>query len=93
MLRIRRDAGRLFHKGWSARKISRYLGYHYTAIMRWIEFGEKTFNFKCYASVWFEKGYIDTKRSILQALGTNLRLKDKKLAVDIHPFFIPFIEH
>ena len=33
---IRRDAARLFHKGWSARKIGRHLGYHHTAIMKWV---------------------------------------------------------
>jgi transposase InsO family protein len=37
MPRIRRDAARLFHKGWSARKIGRYLGYHHTAVMKWVE--------------------------------------------------------
>lgn len=37
MPRIRRDAARLFHKGWSARKIGRYLGYHHTAIMKWVK--------------------------------------------------------
>lgn len=36
MPRIRRDAGRLFHKGWSARKIGRYLGFHHTAVMKWV---------------------------------------------------------
>jgi putative transposase len=36
MPRIRRDAARLFRKGWSARKIGRYLGYHHTAVMKWV---------------------------------------------------------
>lgn len=36
MPRIRRDAARLFHKGWSARKIGRHLGYHHTAVMKWV---------------------------------------------------------
>lgn len=36
MPRLRRDAARLFHKGWSARKIGRYLGYHHTAVMKWV---------------------------------------------------------
>jgi len=36
MPRIRRDAARLFRSGWSARKIGRYLGYHHTAIMKWV---------------------------------------------------------
>ena len=33
---IRKDAARLFHKGWSARKVGRYLGFHHTAIMEWV---------------------------------------------------------
>lgn len=37
MPRIRRDAARLFFKGWSARKVGRYLGFHHTAVMRWVE--------------------------------------------------------
>ncbi len=37
MPRIRRNAARLFHKGWSARKIGRYLGYHHTAVMKWVK--------------------------------------------------------
>lgn len=37
MPRIRRDAARLFDKGWSARKIGRYLGFHHTAVMKWVK--------------------------------------------------------
>jgi putative transposase len=37
MPRIRRDATRLFHRGWGARKIGRYLGYHHTAILKWVK--------------------------------------------------------
>ena len=33
---MRQAAARLFHKGWSARKIGRYLGYHHTAVMKWV---------------------------------------------------------
>jgi len=36
MPRIRREAARLFHKGWSARKVGRYLGFHHTAVMEWV---------------------------------------------------------
>lgn len=37
MPRVRRDAARLYHKGWSARKIGRYIGYHHTAVMKWVK--------------------------------------------------------
>ena len=41
MPRIRRDAARLFRKGWSARKVGRYFGFHHTAIMKWVEEAKK----------------------------------------------------
>jgi len=34
--RIRREAAVLVSKGWSARKVGRYLGFHHTAVMRWV---------------------------------------------------------
>lgn len=34
--RIRREAVRLVHKGWGARKVGRYLGFHHTAIREWV---------------------------------------------------------
>ena len=37
MPRIRREAARLYHKGWSARKIGRHFGFHHTAVMKWVE--------------------------------------------------------
>lgn len=36
MPRIRREAASLVRRGWSARKVGRYLGYHHTAIMKWV---------------------------------------------------------
>ena len=33
--KIRREATRLVHRGWSARKVGRYLGFHHTAVMEW----------------------------------------------------------
>lgn len=36
MPRIRREATRLFNKGWSARKVGRHLGFHHTAVMKWV---------------------------------------------------------
>lgn len=42
MPRIRRNATRLYFKGWSARKVGRYLGYHHTAIMKWVKRAEKS---------------------------------------------------
>src|SRR3989344_1427423 len=36
MPRIRRDAARLFNRGWSSRKVGRYFGFHHTAVMEWV---------------------------------------------------------
>lgn len=36
MPKIRREAARLVYRGWSARKVGRYLGYHHTAVMSWV---------------------------------------------------------
>jgi transposase InsO family protein len=33
---VRMEAVRLFRSGWTARKVGRYLGYHHTAIMKWV---------------------------------------------------------
>lgn len=41
MPRIRREAARLVYRGWSARKVGRYLGYHHTAIMKWVRRSKK----------------------------------------------------
>jgi transposase InsO family protein len=40
--RLRRDAARLYFKGWSARKIGRYFGYHHTAVMKWVRRARKS---------------------------------------------------
>lgn len=44
MPRIRRDAVELVKKGWSARKVGRHLGYHHTAIMKWVKRAERMGN-------------------------------------------------
>ncbi len=41
MPRIRREAVRLSVKGWSARKIGRHLGFHHTAVMKWVRRSER----------------------------------------------------
>ena len=44
---------------------------------------EKTFLFARYAQFWFQEGDEDQKRAILAALGSNLTLKDQKLALEL----------
>ena len=41
MPRIRRDAAQLVYRGWSARKVGRHLGFHHTAVMKWVEKAKK----------------------------------------------------
>src|SRR3989344_34759 len=39
--KIRQEAAQLVKKGWSARKVGRYLGYHHTTIMDWVKLSKK----------------------------------------------------
>lgn len=62
-------------------------------LKEWIDLSIKTFNFACYASIWFEKGDDRDKKAILSCLGSNLLIKDKKLSISYHPFIKTFIEN
>lgn len=57
----------------------------------WVTLTEQTFDFACYAHIWFENGDEKTKKAILSCLGSNLTLKDKKLNISLHPFFETFV--
>ena len=39
--KVRRQAAELVRKGWSARKVGRYLGFHHTAVMKWVRKAQK----------------------------------------------------
>ena len=55
----------------------------------WVEVAERAFNFACQARYWFRNGTPEEKSQILQALGSNLILKDKKLQIELKkPFRI-----
>lgn len=49
-----------------------------------LELTERLFNFAHYVRIWFENGKLEEKRAILANLGSNLRLKDKKLSLTLH---------
>ena len=51
-------------------------------IDRWHELSVKTFNFACYARYHFAHGDLKTKTQILSALGSNLTINDKDIAID-----------
>jgi site-specific DNA recombinase len=58
-------------------------------IERWLDIAEKTFDFACNARSMFEIGDFEAKSQILQVLGSNLILKDKKLSMDLKkPFSV-----
>jgi len=61
-------------------------------VLEWVELTEKTFDFACYAHIWFEKGDEKTKRAILACLGSNLTLKGKKVFVNYHSFIKTIIK-
>lgn len=35
--KVRQQAAELVRRGWSARKVGRYLGFHHTAVMKWVK--------------------------------------------------------
>lgn len=57
-------------------------------VEKWLETGEKIFNFACYARYWLEHGSPKEKFEILKALGSNLILRDKRIVLEPH---IPFV--
>lgn len=59
---------------------------------KWFDSSVELFDYACHARFWLQEGTIDKKRSILEGLGTNLTLKDKKLIVDLK-YPLPEIEH
>ena len=48
---------------------------------KWAELTKETFNFACHARYWFENGSMEEKTQILEALGENLTIKDRKLCI------------
>ncbi|MCD6297731.1 MAG: recombinase family protein [Deltaproteobacteria bacterium] len=52
-------------------------------VERWLDVAEKTFGFACHATEWFAKGGAEEKGRVLQAIGSNLTLKDKKLHIQV----------
>ncbi|OGM13005.1 hypothetical protein A3A76_01285 [Candidatus Woesebacteria bacterium RIFCSPLOWO2_01_FULL_39_23] len=50
----------------------------------WMELSERTFDFAVYARHWLEHGDAKQKSSILAALGSNIRIMDKKLLITRH---------
>ena len=60
-------------------------------VERSLDIVEKAFNFACYARYWFKNGGPEEKSQILQVVGSNLILKDKKLCFQLEKPF-PLVE-
>lgn len=55
----------------------------------WLALSEKVFSYACHAREWFQKEDLQTKKLILESVGSNLVLKDKKLRLEFKkPFLI-----
>jgi len=57
-------------------------------VNRWVTLSEDTFNFACYPRVWFDQRGIKDKKIILQTIGSNLILGEKKSHLTIPKPFI-----
>ena len=62
------------------------------AVEQWAELSEQTFDFACYAHLWYENGDEKTKRAILACLGSNLTISDKKIQLSYSSFFLSLIK-
>ena len=55
----------------------------------WLELSERTFNFAVYSRYWLEFGDSKQKNAILSALGSDIRVMDKKLLLTRYkPYFL-----
>ena len=61
-------------------------------IDEWLELSECTFNFARYARTWFIRGDMDVKRAIFACLGSNLIIKDQKIAITLRLVFKTIFE-
>ncbi|MGQ9777901.1 MAG: recombinase family protein [Thermodesulfobacteriota bacterium] len=68
-------------------RLEEFLNDTHGRMERWLEIGEKTFEFAYNAKYWFENGTPQEKAQILQALGSNLTLQDKKLFIQLKETF------
>lgn len=62
------------------------------AVEQWAELSEQTFDFACYAHIWFENGDEKVKRAILACLGSNLTISGKILKLSYTSFFLSLIK-
>lgn len=56
----------------------------------WVALMEKTFDFAAHAKTRFENGDTETRKTIFLSLGSNLKLQDGKLHLDLDSCYVPF---
>lgn len=56
----------------------------------WVDIVENTLDFVSHAKEKFNTGDFETRKIIFKALGSNLLLKDGKLTLDMHSWFLPY---
>ena len=84
MPRIRRDAARLYFKGWSARRVGRYFGYHHTAIMKWVRRAQKVGDVPIFTQDPIPKSIPGKIPEELENKILDLRKKTKRCTEAIH---------
>jgi transposase InsO family protein len=90
MPKLRRDAVRLMYRGWSARKVGRYLGFHHTAVLKWMknakQFGDRFIPTKSSRPKHHPKeGIVVSLSSVKRTLDRRFLLKKKSLWKRYHP--------
>lgn len=60
---------------------------------RWLQLAEQAFELACHARTWFAEGDIQVKKQILEAVGSNLLLKDKILSIEATKPFLVIENH
>lgn len=59
----------------------------------WVKLTEETFDFATYSHHAFTAGNADTKKRVIQTLGYNLTLKDKKLQLEANKWLLPIAKY
>lgn len=60
---------------------------------KWLELGEKMYDFAVYAREAFNTGNSQTKREVLACLGKAIKIKDKRLELEFNDWLVPIAKH
>lgn len=82
--RVRKQAVELIRRGWSARKVGRHLGYHHTAVMKWVHRTEKMGTSGLYTRSSAPKTHGRCVDSCIKQRIIDLRTQTRRCAEVIH---------